>query len=106
MVSASPLSLIHIEDPLFHNQMTSDHHLQICNFPICRRVTKLINVPPPQHLSPFPKPLCMYARTRAQPCSTLCEPSDCSPSGSTVHGISQARILKWVALSFSSSTRF
>ena len=28
-----------------------------------------------------------------QPCPTLCDPMDCSPSGSSVHGISQARIL-------------
>ena len=32
---------------------------------------------------------------------TLCDPMDCSPSGSSVHGISQARILEWVAVSFS-----
>ena len=32
---------------------------------------------------------------------TLCEPMDCSPPGSSVHGISQARILEWVAISFS-----
>ena len=31
----------------------------------------------------------------------LCEPMDCSPSGSAVHGILQARILEWVAISFS-----
>ena len=30
-----------------------------------------------------------------------CDATDCSPSGSSVHGISQARILKWVAISFS-----
>ena len=36
-----------------------------------------------------------------QLCPTLCDPMDCSPSGSTVHGISQARILEWVAISFS-----
>ena len=34
-------------------------------------------------------------------CPTLCDPMDCSPSGSSVHGISQARILEWVAISFS-----
>ena len=34
-------------------------------------------------------------------CLTLCDPMDCSPSGSSVHGISQARILEWVAISFS-----
>ena len=33
-------------------------------------------------------------------CPTLCDPLDCSPSGSSVHGISQARILEWVAFSF------
>ena len=34
-------------------------------------------------------------------CPTLCDPMDCSPSGSTVHGIFQAIILEWVAISFS-----
>ena len=37
----------------------------------------------------------------AQSCSTLCNPVDCSLPGSSVHGISQARILEWVAISFS-----
>ena len=32
---------------------------------------------------------------------TLCDPMDCSLPGSSVHGISQARILEWVAVSFS-----
>ena len=30
----------------------------------------------------------------------FCDPVDCSPPGSSVHGISQARVLKWVAISF------
>ena len=37
----------------------------------------------------------------AQSCLTLCIPMDCSPPGSFVHGILQARILEWVAISFS-----
>ena len=37
----------------------------------------------------------------AQSCPTLCVPMDCSPPGSSVHGILQARILEWVAISFS-----
>ena len=37
----------------------------------------------------------------AQSCPTLCDPMDYSPPGSSVHGIFQARILEWVALSFS-----
>ena len=36
-----------------------------------------------------------------QMCLTLCNPMDCSPPGSSVHGILQARILEWVAISFS-----
>ena len=36
-----------------------------------------------------------------QSCLTLCEPMNCSPPASSVHGILQARILEWVALSFS-----
>ena len=34
-------------------------------------------------------------------CPTLCNPMDCSPPGSSIHGILQARILEWVAISFS-----
>ena len=37
----------------------------------------------------------------AQLCLTLCNPMDCSPPGSFVHGILQARILEWVAIPFS-----
>ena len=37
----------------------------------------------------------------AQSCPTLCNPMDCSLPGSTIHGIFQARILEWVAISFS-----
>ena len=37
----------------------------------------------------------------AKLCLTLCNPMDCSLSGSSVHGTFQARILEWVAISFS-----
>ena len=37
----------------------------------------------------------------AQSCPALCGPMDCSPPGSSVHGVSQARILEWVAVSYS-----
>ena len=37
----------------------------------------------------------------AQSCLTLCDPMDCSPSGSSTHGIFQARIFGWVAISYS-----
>ena len=32
--------------------------------------------------------------------STLCNPVDCSPPGSSIHGIFQARVLEWIAISF------
>ena len=37
----------------------------------------------------------------AQLCPTLCDPADCSPSVSCVHGILQARIVEWIAIPFS-----
>ena len=36
-----------------------------------------------------------------QLCLTLCDPMNCSPPDSSVHGILQARILEWVAIPFS-----
>ena len=36
-----------------------------------------------------------------QSCLTLCDPMDCSLPGSSVHGIFQARVLEWAAISFS-----
>ena len=41
-----------------------------------------------------------------QPCPTLCTPIDGSPPGSPVPGILQARILEWVAISFSSARKW
>ena len=46
----------------------------------------------------------MYAWVNAkslQSCPVLCDPMDCSPPGSSVHGFLQARILEWLAISFS-----
>ena len=37
----------------------------------------------------------------AQLCPTLSDPMDCSPPGSSIHGISQARLLEWGAIAFS-----
>ena len=37
----------------------------------------------------------------SQSCPTLCNPMDCSLSGSSVYGIFQARVLEWIAISFS-----
>ena len=42
--------------------------------------------------------ICILKELVAQLDSTLCHPIDCSPPGSSVHGILQARILEWVAI--------
>ena len=45
-------------------------------------------------------PWALCAKT-LQSCLTLCDPVDCGPPGSSVHGVLQARILEWVAMPFS-----
>ena len=41
-----------------------------------------------------------------QSCPTLCDPMDCNPLRSSVHGISQTRILEWVAIPFSRGSSY
>ena len=41
--------------------------------------------------------ICAVLCLVAQSCPTLCDPMDCSPPGSSVQGILQARILEWLA---------
>ena len=48
----------------------------------------------------FPVRVCVLV---VQSCSTLCDPMGCSLPGSPVHGILQARMLEWVAVSFSAN---
>ena len=48
---------------------------------------------------------CMEVKSESevtQSCLTLHDPMDCSPPGSSVHGIFQARVLEWGAIAFSS----
>ena len=44
-------------------------------------------------------------REVAQSCLTLDDPMDCSPAGSSIHGIFQARVLEWGAIAFSRATK-
>ena len=49
---------------------------------------------------------CMKVKSESeitQSCPTLSHPMDCSPPGSSVHGIFQARVLEWGAIAFSKS---
>ena len=54
-----------------------------------------------EHWSGLPFPSPMRESEVAQSCPTLCNPMDCSPPGSSVHGIFQARVLEWGAIAFS-----
>ena len=45
----------------------------------------------------FDRGLCLVT----QSCPTVCDTMDCSPPGSSVHGIFQANLLEWIAISFS-----
>ena len=64
-----------------------------------------LGFPRQEHWSglPFPSPMHESESERevAQSCPTLSDPMDCSPPGSSVHGIVQARVLEWGAIAFS-----
>ena len=50
---------------------------------------------------------CMKVKSESevgQSCPTLSNPMDCSPPGSPIHGVPQARVLEWGAVAFSVST--
>ncbi|CAI9178596.1 unnamed protein product [Rangifer tarandus platyrhynchus] len=73
----------------------TDLHFSFCT---CPNRLKFSNLP-----YVLPNILTEYIKqqVRFQPCPTLCSPKDCSPPGSSVHGISQPRILERVAIFFS-----
>ena len=47
-------------------------------------------------ISAYPK-----VKVKVKSCPTLSDPMDCSPPGSSVHGMFQARVLEWGAIAFS-----
>jgi len=55
---------------------------------------------------PFPSPMHKSESEVAQSCPTLRDPMDCSLPGSSVHGIFQARVLEWGAITFSAVPRW
>ena len=69
-------------------------HCQLVPSELTRKETKLLSVITVIFKR---KGICMSV----QSCLTLCDPVDCSPPGSSVHWIPQARTLEWVASSFS-----
>ena len=82
-----------------------DYHLQCLPQSLSISITSVANSIP--MFAEVSSPL-TYIALVAQSCPTLCDPMNGSPSGSSIHGIFQARILEWAAISFfrgSSQTR-
>ena len=73
------------------------HHLSISNFQALLSVYEVISCNSQMYLVGSE----VKWSEVAQSCLTLCDPMDCSQPGSSVHGIFQAWILEWVAVSFS-----
>ena len=75
--------------PITYFVITVSHHPQM-GPSSCRKTSS--GLPLILHYS-----CCLVAKS----CLTLCDPMDCSPPGYSVRGISQARILEWIAISSS-----
>ena len=74
----------------------------------CKRL-RVFLVPSLRNTTDFKSTLVWFLSTYLmlcwpESCPTLWDPMDCSPPGSSVHWILQARILEWVAISFSSES--
>ena len=80
------------------DQFSQHHLLKRLSFLHCLLPLSKIRCPSDQIRSD--QSLRDQIRSVAQSCPTLCDPMDCSTPGSSVHGILQARILEWVAISF------
>ena len=71
------------------------HGLQPTRLPLS------LGFPRQEHWSGLPFPSPMHESEVSQACPTLSDPMDCSLPGSSVHGIFQARVLEWGAITFS-----
>ena len=74
--------------------MSQCHLLQVTG----ERPVEAARSPGQQGQSQALKLVCVSACSVDQSCLTLCNPMDCSPLGSSVHGILLERILEWVAM--------
>ena len=84
-----------IFSPIFHSVTPTTVFTVICNF---------IDPPPHIDVKGCTPVLCNLESVNVLvtlSCLTLCNPVDCSPPGSSIHGIFQARVLEWGAIAFS-----
>ena len=71
-----------------------EHHLNLVLLMLARRITS-------QYFSMVCEPESESESVSLLLCLTLWDPTDCSPPGSSVHGLVQARILEWAGIPFS-----
>ena len=103
MVNKQSVGKFPVYPVCFHTLKPFNWELLILTMPTCCLLLPWL---PPKYSEPFrssgwgsPHP----AAKSLQSCPTLCDPVDGSPLGSPVPGILQARILEWVAISFSNA---
>ena len=77
--------------------------VQLCVTPqtAAHQATPSLGFSRQEHWSGLPFPSPMHESEVARLCPTLRDPLDCSLPGSSIHGIFQARVLKWGAIAFS-----
>ena len=80
-----------------HEQAASKMTLSKADTSFGAKKTVLLTFKCNLHHSTMRSKACVCAKS-LQSCPTLCDPMNCSPPGSSVHGILQARILEWVAM--------
>ena len=98
-VSKCPHPLLFLLHPVAwegHKSLGSPHHKCVCSPCGPGSGLTLFSYPP----GPCSK-AAVIGGLVAQSCLTPCNPMDCSPTGSSIRGVSQARILEWVGISFS-----
>ena len=93
------LSSIHHSGHLFSSSKEGEKYSAPFCYSVKLQVTFGMSYPGyfPFRFSFLPSPIVFLAKS-LQSCPTLCDPMDCSPPGSSVHGILQARTLEWVAM--------
>ena len=98
--------------------MLSENYIIIPKIPLINKSPNFRSIKPQQNLiirkrqgintfyfQLYPPKQCEYLKEReGREENSLCDPMDCSLPGSSLHGILQARVLEWFAISFSSGS--
>ena len=109
LVTVSLLPNSSVYSPCFPTRTIAPSKWSLSVVPLTYPILNLCSFtchPPSWHTYPFSSITELFAMRKkkvlvAQSCPTLCDPMACMLPGSSIHGIFQARILEWVAISVS-----